>query len=70
MSRVLIIILTLCSFQTMAEVSFGGFFGTVGAEQNDLNDLMSTANTRAGGTPNSKLDSAYEVSGYFQYRID
>jgi hypothetical protein len=70
MIRLLALSLFLLPLSSFAEMSVGGYFGTVGAEQSDHNDLMDRANTRAGGTPNSKLDSAYEISAYFQYRID
>jgi hypothetical protein len=70
MLKLIVMIFVVASNSAFAEVSLGGFFGTVSAEQSDLNKLMDNADSRAGGVSVNNLESAYEVSAYFQYRVD
>ena len=66
----LLLISSLFIAQAHAEISLGGFAGSISAEQNDLNRMMARSNTRAGGIPTSALNSALELAAYFQYRVD
>lgn len=70
MYKLLMLIGIVFSTQSFAEISVGGFFGTVSSDQSQLNTLMDKANDRANGTGVKNLDSAYEASAYFQYRVD
>lgn len=62
--------LTLMSAVAAAEMSIGINIGTSSADQDDLNLLITRANTREGGISTSSLGSALEVSGHWTYRFD
>ncbi len=49
--------------------SLGGGLGFITPGQSDTNTLISRANTRAGGITASSLSSAYELTGFYQYRF-
>jgi hypothetical protein len=51
--------------------SFGLQGGTIGSTQDQMNTMISRANTRSGVGPltNGQLSSAYEFAGYISYRF-
>lgn len=48
--------------------SIGGFFGTTGSSQSDLNTVITNVNT-ANGVSVGKLTSAWEFAGHWTYRF-
>lgn len=49
--------------------SIGAAFGVNGANQTDMNSVISSANQTAGGISNSRMGSAYEFSLLYGYRF-
>lgn len=50
--------------------SLGLSAGITAADQGDLNELQSRANTREGGISTGQLGNAWEFAGIFQYRYN
>lgn len=49
--------------------SFGLFGGSVTSSQDDMNTMITRANTRVGGISTSQLGNAYEAGAYLQRRF-
>ncbi len=65
-------IFILCSawgFSTYADHAVGGNLMITTSSQDDVNTLISRANSRVGGISTSDMGSAWELNGHYTYRF-
>lgn len=61
---------SLSSYGNAGQYALGLMGGIVNSSQDDLNELITRANKRAGGISTKQMTQAYELDAFFEYRFD